>query len=107
MLPQRRRPGQGKPLLQCDNSRIDAEAPMDRAPHPPLDRDAPLRREDRGGVAVLTLDRPRRYNALDSGLLDALHRAVDAIATDESVRVVMITGSGKAFCSGHDLREIR
>jgi len=80
---------------------------MDRAPNPPLDSDAPLRREDRGGVAVLTLDRPRQYNALDSGLLDALHRAVDAIATDESVRVVMITGSGKAFCSGHDLREIR
>ena len=64
-------------------------------------------RETANGVAVLTLNRPRQYNALSSALLEALHRELDALASDESVRVVLITGSGKAFCSGHDLKEMR
>ena len=66
-----------------------------------------LRREDRGGIAVLVLNRPRQYNALDGELLQALHAALDAIAADTSVRVVMITGAGNAFCAGHDLKEMR
>jgi enoyl-CoA hydratase/carnithine racemase len=59
------------------------------------------------GVAILTLNRPRQYNALSGALLDALHAELDLLARDESVRVVMITGAGTAFCSGHDLKEMR
>ena len=59
------------------------------------------------GVAVLQLNRPRQYNALSADLLDALHAELDALAADETVRVVLVTGSGNAFCSGHDLKEMR
>jgi len=69
--------------------------------------DAALLREDAGGIAFLTLNRPRQYNALSSALLDALHAELDAIAAQPSVRVVVITGSGSAFCAGHDLKEMR
>ena len=69
--------------------------------------DAVLQRTDADRVALLTLNRPRQYNALSAALLDALHHELDAIAADESVRVVMITGAGSAFCSGHDLKEMR
>src|SRR5688572_8200182 len=58
-------------------------------------------------IATLTLNRPRQYNALSAALLDALHGELDAIAADSSVRVVLLTGSGGAFCSGHDLKEMR
>jgi enoyl-CoA hydratase/carnithine racemase len=59
------------------------------------------------GVALVTLNRPRQYNALSRALLEALHAEVDDLARDASVRVVMITGAGTAFCSGHDLKELR
>ena len=65
-----------------------------------------LLREDRDGVATLTLNRPSRQNALSDALLAALQREVDALARDGSVRVVVIAGSGPAFCAGHDLREM-
>src|SRR5258708_13439759 len=66
-----------------------------------------LQRRTQDGVAVLTLDRPRQYNALSRAMLDALHRELDAVAGDDSVRVLIITGAGRAFCSGHDLPEMR
>ena len=66
-----------------------------------------LLRSDRGGVATLTLNRPQQYNAFSSTLIDALQSALDAIASDASVRVVVIAGAGKAFCAGHDLKEMR
>ncbi len=66
-----------------------------------------LLRSDEDAVAILTLNRPRQYNALSSALLEALHRELDALAADDAVRVVMITGTGSAFCSGHDLKEMR
>jgi enoyl-CoA hydratase/carnithine racemase len=59
------------------------------------------------GVATLRLNRPRQYNALSGALLESLHRELDAIARDENVRVVLVTGNGSAFCSGHDLKEMR
>jgi enoyl-CoA hydratase/carnithine racemase len=59
------------------------------------------------GVATLTLNRPRQYNALSAELIASLHAAVDAIAADPGVRVVLLTGSGGAFCAGHDLKEMR
>lgn len=66
-----------------------------------------LLRHDAGGVATLTLNRPTQFNALSAGLLDSLLVMLDALATDETVRVVVIAGAGKAFCAGHDLKEMR
>ncbi len=60
-----------------------------------------------GGVTRLTLNRPKQYNALSKAMLDALHEALDAIAHDTSVRVVVIAAHGGAFCAGHDLKEMR
>lgn len=61
----------------------------------------------RQGVLTLTLNRPDQFNALSSALMSALQAALDAAAADESVRVVVLAGAGKAFCAGHDLREMR
>lgn len=66
-----------------------------------------LLREMHEGVAMLRLNRPRQYNALSGALLESLHRELDQIAGDDDVRVVLVTGSGSAFCSGHDLKEMR
>ncbi len=66
-----------------------------------------LLREDTGGVATLTLNRPQQYNALSEAMLDALQGAFDALAIDEGARVVVIAARGKAFSAGHDLKEIR
>jgi len=67
---------------------------------------AVLLREDLAGICTLTLNRPHQYNALSEGLIEALHRTLDAIAEDPSVRVVVITGAGRGFCAGHDLKEM-
>lgn len=66
-----------------------------------------LLRDDAGGVATLTLNRPEARNALSEALLDALQSEIDAIATDESVHVVVIAANGPIFCAGHDMKEIR
>jgi enoyl-CoA hydratase/carnithine racemase len=66
-----------------------------------------LLRHDAAGVATLTLDRPRQYNALSAAMLTALQTALDAIAHDETIRVVVIAANGPAFCAGHDLKEMR
>ncbi|SFL07185.1 enoyl-CoA hydratase [Methylorubrum salsuginis] len=65
-----------------------------------------LLREDRDGVATLTLNRPSARNALSFALLEALRDAFAALAEDESVRAVVLAGSGPAFCAGHDLKEM-
>lgn len=72
-----------------------------------IERDPILLRDDRNGVATLTLNRPRQFNALSAAMLDALQSAVDAITADNAVRVVVIAGAGRAFCAGHDLKEMR
>jgi enoyl-CoA hydratase/carnithine racemase len=66
-----------------------------------------LLRLDDDGVAFLTLNRPRQYNALSGALLAALHAEVDDIASDDRIHVVVITGAAPAFCAGHDLKEMR
>ena len=66
-----------------------------------------LLRQDEDAVVVLTLNRPRQFNALSGPLLEALQQTLDAIAADERVRVVVLTGAGAAFCAGHDLKEMR
>jgi enoyl-CoA hydratase/carnithine racemase len=66
-----------------------------------------LQHKDARGAVTLTLNRPQAYNALSQGLLDALQAALDAVAADATARVVVIAAAGKAFCAGHDLKEMR
>lgn len=68
---------------------------------PPLLRGSP-----RDGVASLTLNRPASYNALSEALLSALQEGLDRVAADPDVRVVVLAARGRAFCAGHDLREM-
>jgi enoyl-CoA hydratase/carnithine racemase len=63
-------------------------------------------RDDAGGVTTLTLNRPAKFNALSMDMLDALHAALGEVAVDSSARVVVIAANGKAFCPGHDLKEM-
>ena len=62
---------------------------------------------DERGVVTLTLNRPEAFNALSEGLLEALQAALDRVAADERARVVVIAAAGRAFCAGHDLKEMR
>jgi enoyl-CoA hydratase/carnithine racemase len=66
-----------------------------------------LLRSDAEGVAGLALNRPEAYNALSRELLGALQRELAQIKDDPTIRVVVITGSGRAFCAGHDLKELQ
>ncbi|GJL82714.1 MAG: enoyl-CoA hydratase [marine bacterium B5-7] len=66
-----------------------------------------LLRADHDAIATLTLNRPAQYNALSEELLDALGAELIRLGSDDTIRVVIITGAGKAFCSGHDLKEMR
>lgn len=66
-----------------------------------------LQHRDDRGVVTLTLNRPQAFNALSEAMLAALGDAVDALAQDEMVRAVVLGASGKAFCAGHDLKEMR
>jgi enoyl-CoA hydratase/carnithine racemase len=67
-----------------------------------------VRREsDARGVVRLTINRGSAFNSLSEGVLAALQAELDAVAADESVRVVVLGGAGKAFCAGHDLKEMR
>jgi enoyl-CoA hydratase/carnithine racemase len=65
------------------------------------------RARDARGVITLTLNRAPAFNALSEDLLSALQGQLDALATDAQVRAVVLAGAGKAFCAGHDLREMR
>jgi enoyl-CoA hydratase/carnithine racemase len=66
-----------------------------------------LQTRDERGVVTLTLNRPQAFNALSEAMLTALDEAFDTLAADESVRAVVLAASGKAFCAGHDLKEMR
>lgn len=65
-----------------------------------------LLRSDANAVASLTLNAPKKLNALSEEMLEALQSALDSIAEDRSIRAVIIKGSGKAFCAGHDLKQM-
>jgi enoyl-CoA hydratase/carnithine racemase len=67
----------------------------------------PVLLERRGAVALLTLNRPAQFNALSEQMLAALHAELDTLAADPSVRVVVLGGAGKAFCAGHDLKQMK
>ncbi|MDA0663521.1 MAG: enoyl-CoA hydratase [Proteobacteria bacterium] len=78
------------------------------APSPVADAGGPdLLRNDTGGIARLTLNRPEARNALSLALMESLQRELDGIATDDSIRAVVLAANGPAFCAGHDLRQIR
>ena len=70
-------------------------------------KDAPLLSEIKDAVATLTLNRPGARNALSRPMMAALQNALDAVAADRGVKVVVLAAQGPAFCSGHDLKEIR
>ncbi len=63
-------------------------------------------RDDRDGIATITLNRPAKFNALSGALMTAIEDTLGAIAADPSVRVVVLAANGKAFSAGHDLKEI-
>lgn len=60
-----------------------------------------------GGVARVTLNRPERFNPLSSAMIAALQAELERIAADSSVRAVVLAASGRGFCAGHDLKEMR
>ncbi len=66
-----------------------------------------LLREDAGGIATLTLNNPDRLNALSEAMIGRLQTELDALSLDRAVRAVVLRGAGKAFCAGHDLREMQ
>ncbi|MCC5887174.1 MAG: enoyl-CoA hydratase [Gammaproteobacteria bacterium] len=63
--------------------------------------------EDRGRVRILTLDRPAAYNALSMAMIEALDRALAEALADPAIGALVITGAGRGFCAGHDLKEMR
>ena len=63
-------------------------------------------RADAGGVAILTLNRPDKLNALSPAMFVELRTQLDAVAVDKKVGCVVLTGAGRAFCAGHDLSSI-
>ena len=73
---------------------------------PPVAASPPVLRSDAGGITTLTLNRPAQFNAISAAMLDALQSALEAIAADRTVRVVVIAGAGANFCAGHDLKEM-
>jgi enoyl-CoA hydratase/carnithine racemase len=82
--------------------------PPERNPGAAREAESLVKRErDARGVITLTLNRPQAFNALSESLLSALQRELDALETDERARVLVLAGAGKAFCAGHDLREMR
>ena len=72
-----------------------------------MNDEALLLRHDQDGVVTLTLNRPNQFNALSTELLAALQAELDKLGADEAARVVVIAGAGKAFCAGHDLKQMR
>ncbi len=66
-----------------------------------------LLRADSDGITTLTLNRPKQYNAMSSAMLTALQTELDDIAQNASIRVVVLAAKGKAFCAGHNLKEMR
>ena len=63
--------------------------------------------ERAAGVATLTLNRPNKFNALSEEMLSELQAALEAVGADETVRVVVLGANGRAFCAGHDLKQMR
>jgi len=96
-------PASGGPAARGASRKLHAmrPSPKHRASPAPL-----LRRNDAAGVTTLTLDNPAARNPLSSAMIAELNDALTAIASEASVRAVVLAGEGAAFSSGHDLKEI-
>jgi len=66
-----------------------------------------LRTRDARGVITLTLNGPQSFNALSEEMIEALAGELDAVAADDTARCVILAGAGRAFCAGHDLKQMR
>lgn len=66
-----------------------------------------LTQRDARGVYTLTLNAPRSFNVLSEAMMSALQHALDAVAADPQARVVVVAAEGRAFCAGHDLKEMK
>ncbi|MBM1218787.1 enoyl-CoA hydratase [Ponticoccus sp. SC2-23] len=64
-------------------------------------------RDDKNAIATLTLNAPEKLNALSDAMLAELSAQIEALSTDKAIRVVVLAASGKAFCAGHDLKEMQ
>ena len=73
----------------------------------PQAQEAILLREDRDGVCTLTMNRPAQMNLLTTEMLTALQKEFDSLKSERDIRVVILAATGKGFCAGHDLKEIR
>ena len=67
----------------------------------------PVLRNDKGAVSELTINRPESYNSLSIECMEALTSEFESLSRDDNVRVIILSGAGKGFCAGHDLREMR
>jgi enoyl-CoA hydratase/carnithine racemase len=76
-------------------------------PSDTYDSEAPVLLRLERETAFLTLNRPAQYNPLSEEMLAALHARLEALATDSSVRLVVLSAAGKAFCAGHDLKQMK
>jgi enoyl-CoA hydratase/carnithine racemase len=85
-----------------DSPETDMSAIPQPAADPPI-----VEMQRNGGIVTLTMNRPAQYNALSEAMIAALDDALTAVAADDTARVVILAGAGKAFCAGHDLREMR
>ena len=74
---------------------------------PPVLQPPVIHTHDARGVHTLTLNRASTFNALSEDMLAALQAALDAVALDASARAVVVAAQGKAFCAGHNLKEMR
>ncbi|MCU0958278.1 MAG: enoyl-CoA hydratase-related protein, partial [Hydrogenophaga sp.] len=72
-----------------------------------MSEDILLHRRDARGVHTLTLNNPGAYNVLSEAMMAAFQRALDAVAADPAARVLVIAAEGRAFCAGHDLKEMK
>ena len=63
--------------------------------------------ETTDGIATMTLNRPGQFNALSSALIAEMQAALDRVAADRGIRVVVLAAHGRGFCAGHDLKELR
>lgn len=72
-----------------------------------MSEDILLHRRDERGVHTLILNHPRAFNVLSEAMMAAFQRALDGVAADPQARVVVLAAEGRAFCAGHDLKEMR
>ena len=73
----------------------------------PSPDDTPVLRDDQDGISSVQLNRPKAYNALSIQTMESLTETLNSINDDSSVKVVILSGGGKGFCAGHDLKEMR